>query len=143
MTYGESIHAALRAALNVDFPVVTYPSHVMTVGATMVKPATLLIYQDEATFDRAVLNRTNSALPRERTGSTWVVDLKFERDVSTEAVENALMASPPRIARGSAPGIEQQVTLELLGASYVHPVQGQPAKGSQVRLRFNANYKRI
>lgn len=144
MTYGPAIHAALRTACNVTCLYVTYPSNVMTIAAmTGEAPKSILIFQEESGFERSARNRMDPRLPRERVTSTWVVDMAFDKEVSLEALEEALMASPPRIARGAASGVTQQVTLELLGASYVHPVRGQPAQGTRARFRFNANHKRV
>lgn len=145
-TYSEAVHAALRAACNVAHPLVTYPANVMTVDTTamnFVLPDTVLVFSDETTFDRSERNRSNPRLPRERINAIWIVEMGFNKEVNFDALENNLMTQPPRIARDPASGILQQVTLELLDVTYVHPVRGQPSQGSKVRLRFNALHKRV
>ena len=137
MGYAEKIHAALvSAAMAHNFPTITYPKGVRTCGIAVVKAKTVLARQDGQLFSTPTSNRRT--FKRERGPWTWILDLRFDKAVSLEAFEDALIESPIRIERDPDKDLPDQFVLLLEEASYQQAVTQQAAMGDRVLYRFIA-----
>lgn len=137
--YGDAIHSAVRSAVaGWNFPVITYPNGVRTTGAATVKAKTALIQPQVSGFGLPEANRRTER--QIRASWVWRVDLRFDRNVSVEEFEEALLVAPVHVERDPLNGLPDRVTIELNEAAYEHPPEGQPASGLRVILTFTARF---
>lgn len=137
--YADAIHAAVRAKVAAwDFPVVTYPAGVRTVGVATVKAATALVQPQTSTFGLPEANRRTEM--RARLTWSWRLDLRFDRNVSTEGFEEDIATFPLHVERDPLNGLPDRVTIEIDEVVYEHPPQGQPASGLRAIMTFTARF---
>jgi hypothetical protein len=99
-------------------------------------PYTVLVNEINAAFEVATHNRMTGK--RERTTWDFQLRLKFRNEVILEVFEDAMAATPLRIAAVPAEG-KRQVTLEIEGSDPGHPVQQESSTGTQVVYNFKAS----
>lgn len=76
---------------------------------------------------------------RKRESWLWVVICKFNTEVTSYVAEDAWLLSPPVLPRS---GSLRQVTLNLISATYEHPVRQEGHNGSRITFIFEARLSR-
>lgn len=140
---GDRIHDAIHDAISkFDFKRVSFDrntGHRNTSERTE-NPATLLVRDDESSFESAVGNRRASRL-RERTSWIWEADVVFDNQVSLEEFELMQTNNPILLPRTA--DLDQQVTIELEGTTPEHPAEHQSSSGTSATFRFMASLSRL
>lgn len=100
-----------------------------------VPPSAKNVNEIRAEFGEARLNKRS--FRAERLGWSFVLLMRWDKEIVCEAFERLVTDSPPKVARSDANGRPQQVTLVLTEAVYDHPIQ-QNGAGTHVTYTFEA-----
>lgn len=133
-------NALVAAALAGDFykktvdPVTKLSAAAETVPNKVV-PASVTANEIEGTFGDSQNKRTELL---DRTGWTWELHLAFPCEVALERFEEAVTQPPLKVLKNTGAGINRQVTLRLVSASFRHPAQQQSPSGTRAVYTFTA-----
>jgi hypothetical protein len=134
-TMEQAVHDALMDRIEAsDFPLVTFDGGRMFLGDP-VRAGTIVASPIGAEWSTPSRNRQTRRL--ERASWPWELILKFDRRVSLQAFEASMEDDPPIVTRAET-GTDQQVTLLVARARYVHPPHNQPSTGTEVVYAINA-----
>jgi len=134
--YEPLIQAALMDFVEASaFPMVSYVNRRMAISDTAGSPSSVVAHQESSEFGAS---RHKRDFRLERTDWRWRLELTFKGEVALGQFERRLIESPPRVLRDRSAGRDQQVTLLLTGSVVQSPPEGQPAGGTRVTYRFNA-----
>lgn len=97
-----------------------------------VHPSSIVVQESESHWHKSETSRT---LERERSSWTWSLIIRFETGVTAllERFEDALTDHPARIDNQDG---RPPLFLNLISASYSHPVRQGPASGTEATYTF-------
>lgn len=136
-TLSDRIHNAIVDRIMAhSFPVVEYVQrHYRQTSQSAVAAQTILVRPQSSAFIESN-NRMCGGPLLDRDSWQWVALVHFDRQVSTDAFDEHLMLSPIVVPRVPGQGLQQQATITLTDAQYVHPPEKQSSHGSRVEYRF-------
>jgi len=97
---------------------------------TNVSPGTILVGEEAKTFGDS---RRSDRLRQSISSWDWVLVLKFNREVSLEAFEDAWIADVPKVKSTEDTRV---IFLYLESVEYIHPERKNDPKGTYARYRI-------
>ncbi len=110
-----------------------------SVGAGTVKVKPGSVGTNEISCSWLIDARHGRRQIRERENWRWEAQVKFKSEVTSYVAEEAWSLKPLVLPRS---GSLRQVTLELVNATYEHPVRQEPHNGSRITFTFEARLGR-
>lgn len=106
--------------------------------ATQISPVSVKANETGSSFEED--RRHGSSMRRRRRSWDWTVVAKFNQEVAVDAAEKVWLESPPILARTS--DFPDQLRVDFLNSSYMHPTTKQPHAGSLIEFNFEIRQSR-
>lgn len=121
-------------------PTTKFAENIDTASATPITPASAVANEKAATFE--IDQRHRRDLKFDRTSWAWVGIVKFNREVTAHAAEEAWSTDPLVLPRSTGDDPFRQATIHLIASSYQHPIKQGGYSGSLIEFSFEIRVSR-